>query len=135
MLVTKMAKTVTNISKLSPTYFVSNIRHQHRCSRCRFEYFIWKINNCQLLTGESLWFKILKIKKIVPFKIKNHYITGHIICFKWLIFNSSEFSKELLEPESAILLTLSCASHWLISDLIPKKFGKFEFRKNFWPYF
>ena len=25
-------KTVTNISKLSPTYFVSNILHQHRCS-------------------------------------------------------------------------------------------------------
>ena len=24
-------KTVTNISKLSPTHFVSNIRHQHRC--------------------------------------------------------------------------------------------------------
>ena len=28
-----MAKTVTNILKLSPTHFVSNIRHQHRCSR------------------------------------------------------------------------------------------------------
>ena len=34
MLVTKTAKTVTNISKLSPTHFVSNIRHQYRCSRC-----------------------------------------------------------------------------------------------------
>ena len=33
MLVTEMAKTVTNILKLSPTHFVSNIRHQHRCSR------------------------------------------------------------------------------------------------------
>ena len=33
MLVTKTAKTVTNISKLSPAHFVSNIRHQHRCSR------------------------------------------------------------------------------------------------------
>ena len=32
MLVTKMAKTVTNISKLSPIHSVSNIRHQHRCS-------------------------------------------------------------------------------------------------------
>ena len=31
MLVTKMAKTVTNILKLSPTHSVSNIRHQHRC--------------------------------------------------------------------------------------------------------
>ena len=27
---TKMAKTVTNILKLSPTHFVSNIHHQHR---------------------------------------------------------------------------------------------------------
>ena len=32
MLVAEMAKTVTNILKLSPTHFVSNIRHQHRCS-------------------------------------------------------------------------------------------------------
>ena len=41
MLVTEMAKTVTkrgvkslthNILKLSPTHFVSTIRHQHRCS-------------------------------------------------------------------------------------------------------
>ena len=32
MLVTKSAKTVTNISKLTPTFFVFNIRHQHRCS-------------------------------------------------------------------------------------------------------
>ena len=31
-LVTKTVKTVTNISKLSPTHFVSNIRHQHRCN-------------------------------------------------------------------------------------------------------
>ena len=30
MLVAKMAKTVTNILKLSPTHFISNIRHQHR---------------------------------------------------------------------------------------------------------
>ena len=37
MLVTKMAKTVTNIVILSPTHFVSNIRHQHRCSH---------MNNC-----------------------------------------------------------------------------------------
>ena len=33
MLVTKSAKIVTNISKLSPTYFVYNICRQHRCSR------------------------------------------------------------------------------------------------------
>ena len=33
MLVTKANKTVTNISKLSPTHSVSNIRHHHRWSR------------------------------------------------------------------------------------------------------
>ena len=43
MLVTKTVKTVTNISKLSPTHFVSNIRHQHRCSR-------------KVLIIRSLWF-------------------------------------------------------------------------------
>ena len=31
-----MAKTVTNILKLSPTHSVSNIRHQHRCRRAWF---------------------------------------------------------------------------------------------------
>ena len=33
MFVTKAAKTVANISKLSPTYFFSNIRHQYRGDR------------------------------------------------------------------------------------------------------
>jgi len=37
MLATKSAETVTNISKLSPTYFVSNIRRQHRCSRFSYQ--------------------------------------------------------------------------------------------------
>ena len=32
MLMTKLAKTVANISKLSPTHLVSNIRNQHRCN-------------------------------------------------------------------------------------------------------
>ena len=33
MLVTKMAKTFTNIGHLSETHFVSNNRHKHRCNR------------------------------------------------------------------------------------------------------
>ena len=33
MLVTKMTITVTNILYLSPTHFVSNIRHQHRSNQ------------------------------------------------------------------------------------------------------
>ena len=37
MLVTKPAKTVTNISKLLPKHFVSNISHQHRCNSLRLE--------------------------------------------------------------------------------------------------
>ena len=35
MLMTVLVISVTNISKLSPTHFVSNIRHQYRCSRKR----------------------------------------------------------------------------------------------------
>ena len=35
MLLTKTSKTVTNISKLAPKPFVSNIRHQHRCSHIK----------------------------------------------------------------------------------------------------
>ena len=44
MLVTKKAKTVTNILKLSPTHFVSNIRHQHRCNRSpTFTIFLYNV--------------------------------------------------------------------------------------------
>ena len=37
--------TETNISKLSPTHFVSNIRHQHQCSPTKlwFQWFCWKV--------------------------------------------------------------------------------------------
>ena len=40
-LATKTAKTVTNISKLSQIHFVSNIRHQHRCSR-NWRWYSWR---------------------------------------------------------------------------------------------
>ena len=33
MCLMKLAKPVTNISKLSATHFITNISHQHRCSR------------------------------------------------------------------------------------------------------
>ena len=41
MLVTEFfryVKSVTNIPKSSPTYLVSNIRHQHRCNRIHSKY-------------------------------------------------------------------------------------------------
>ena len=44
MLVTEMTKTVTNILKLSPTHFVSNIRQKHRCNRSSSS---WTINFLQ----------------------------------------------------------------------------------------
>ena len=59
MLVTKKAKTVTNIFKLSPTHFVSNIRHQHRCSQIRVLklgvclYVVGKSCSCRLYVGKS----------------------------------------------------------------------------------
>ena len=40
---TKTAETVTNISKLSPTHFFSNIRRQHRCSQKL--HFLWKLTD------------------------------------------------------------------------------------------
>ena len=36
-----MVKMISNISKLSPTPFVSNIRHQHRCNHLFSSGFIW----------------------------------------------------------------------------------------------
>ena len=45
---TKMAETVTNILFLSPTHFVSNIRHQHRCN-LRFNFNLQRnISNTEL---------------------------------------------------------------------------------------
>ena len=38
ILMTKIAKSVTHIFKLSPKHFLSNIHHQHRCSRKSAEY-------------------------------------------------------------------------------------------------
>ena len=46
---TKIAKTVTNIFKLSPPHFVSNIRHQHRCSQIR----VLKLAVCLHVFGKS----------------------------------------------------------------------------------
>ena len=34
-------KSVTNISNLSPTHFVSNIRHQHRCNHFKLTLLFW----------------------------------------------------------------------------------------------
>ena len=40
MWATKMDETVTNILKLSPRHFVSNIRHQYRCNH----YYIFSVS-------------------------------------------------------------------------------------------
>ena len=43
---------VANISMLSPKHFVSNIRHQHRCSRHRF----WSVDPWYILKYD-MWFR------------------------------------------------------------------------------
>ena len=74
MSVTKITKTVINISMLSPTHFVSNIRHQHRCrppiSNCVS---IWKpafVNwSCR-----SFWIKISSSLSSSPSLFPGHYL-------------------------------------------------------------
>ena len=93
MLMTEIAKTVTNILKLSPTHFVSNIRHQHLCSRIfwsklvnRTTYFWQKGHICQVQFIESTfnirsdcfvcsWFQWWRIR-IIMSDISNNVMTG-----------------------------------------------------------
>ena len=63
MLVTERAETVTNIFKMSPTHFVSNIRHQHRCSP-----------KFLMENKEMVWLSIIRILKIVFSSVPSLYI-------------------------------------------------------------
>ena len=70
MLVTKTAITVTNISKLSPTHFVSQIRHQHRCShfsRTKFTFWL-KVVSLLLFRNISLRFSPKASSSVFWFK-------------------------------------------------------------------
>ena len=87
MLVTKIAKTVTNIFKLSPTHFVSNIRHQHRCSR---------IFICNLNTYRT---RILHIFFCGFFKLEN------------LKISVSDKISEYLKLNISACATESCLKH------------------------
>ena len=65
MLVTEMTETVTTILKLSSTHFVSNIRHQHRCSP----------DSLIFILIESSWFADFN-----PFYLDDyHYALGYVI--------------------------------------------------------
>jgi len=67
MLVTKTVKNITNISKLSPTQFVLNIRQQHRCSR--------------LLTLEMFRFR----PKLLISTKNNPKFVIQIVTFSWIL--------------------------------------------------
>ena len=61
MLVIKLTKTVTNISNLSSTYFVSNICHQHWCSQLNFH---WQcVENAELSRMLLLKLHVLFLSK------------------------------------------------------------------------
>ena len=101
MLVTKMTKNVTNISKVSPTHFVSNIRHQHRCN---FQYSTsvklnWKSSvfelmlaflqttfsniNIYLKTYISYWFSFW-VAKPRPYTPKCRHRCYSVRSFPWI---------------------------------------------------
>ena len=52
-------KSVTNISNLSPTHLVSNIRHQHRCNR-----FLWLNQRVFVFAIFQLVRLVVKLQKI-----------------------------------------------------------------------
>ena len=78
-----IAKTVTNILKLSPTHMVSNIRHQHRCSplkrnKISSQWFM-KSKNCLNEVRKWSW----KIREVEEFFVGNLAIRKF-----WTIFNA-----------------------------------------------
>ena len=99
MLVTKTAKTVTNISKLSPTHFVSNIRRQHRCS----QFWPWIISACvrDIINLTKTFFA--KLKSTVK-RILNDLMTKKEICLTIQNGNAirSRFKSLILSIESTL---------------------------------
>ena len=60
ILVAKTTKTAINISKLSPKNFVSNIRHQHRCSN-EMSISVWEsTRDCMKIKISSQNYKFLR---------------------------------------------------------------------------
>ena len=53
-----MAKTVTNILKLLPTHFASNIRHQHRFNQARKSIFFYLQFQ---LKKKQIWHKLTQL--------------------------------------------------------------------------
>jgi len=97
-------KSFTNISKLSPTYAVSNIRHQHRWKRAFHYRKVYKI----LFTfyTENFHNRIVFGLKNGP-KIASSYFSSY--------FQGFIFEKLLLRTKIPDLSTLKFVSKWFIS--------------------
>ena len=85
MLVTETAETVTNISKLSPTHFVSNISRQHRCSRSTGglpEHTVRLDSYCSIIVVRFgiLVFVGLRIREVFLSKNRNYFLFLLCIC-------------------------------------------------------
>ena len=92
----KTAKTVTNISKMPPTHFVSNIRHQHRCSRNLSPTSQSHFNhNLKSKSIEMNQFKLMHFRRNAHFGNSLHNVI--IIYFQWRKFtNFSSMTSEFI---------------------------------------
>ena len=112
---TVLAVFVTKISKLSPTHFVSTIRHQHRCSQLADHF----CGNNWLVAGKCSW-KVfiavgnLFISKVFPtsnqlLEVFNFYFQQRVSPMIQVIFSvyvySSKVDDFILSKSQAIKLT------------------------------
>ena len=93
-----MVETVTNIQKLSPTDFVSNIRHQYQCNRS-----IWSPNFGQSWTDPHVQTKDLKSLKrndklILEIFLQAAFFQTSITLIKIVIFQPADIQVPLILP-------------------------------------
>ena len=113
MLVTKMTKTVTNIFKLSPTYFVFSIRHQHRCDPefLRLTFFIFHFSD--LSVG-------IKDRAVFSCEVADVAVTG-----VWFRNN-----KKINESDNIKLVSEGNQRQLIIESVSDQDIGEYEFRNK-----
>ena len=127
MLVTKTAKTVTNISKLSPTHFVSNIRHQHRWSRnaasihLMFHLLNWNSSEIHLPIRSAQRNHLMHFASIVNQFAHTNIINGYNFVFSvyWWWFKSVlSWTRVSVKIWS---FCKCCWSHWKIYLIVKRR--------------
>ena len=119
MLVTITGKTVTNISKLSPTHFVANVRHQHRCSQS------WvTVLSLSPTLDVALTFTAKRDRKIQNFIFERNLFSLRdiYILIPWNHFNNSGFESNHLWLNYLCLQPWQFYTKW-VTEVNPFEIG------------